>query len=235
MFKHLSQGKSPKGGYRLLVVAHPDDETIYFGGLLQRLKDKPWLVVLATDGNADGGGKKRLKDFQKALKRLKVKSCVRLNLPDRYKMRLDVKYISNALLDLPRPFEVYTHGILGEYGHPHHQDVCMATHMAFERKTPIYQVAHNAFPEKSIHLNQKEYKKKSEILVDIYGSETQRFLMLLPCQHSEGFLKVSLGETQAIYKFWTKKKLPKPSELKKFKWIHSYLKKRKSFNEIRLF
>lgn len=219
----------------MLVVAHPDDETIYFGGLLQRLKDKPWLVVLATDGNADGNGKKRLSDFQKALKSLKVKSSLLLNLPDKYKKRLDTQYISNALLDLPMPIEVYTHGILGEYGHPHHQDVCMATHMAFDGKTHLYQVAHNAFPEKSIHLNAKEYKKKSQILVDIYGSETQRFLMLLPCQHSEGFLKLTFNETQAMYRFWTKKEVPKLSELKKFKWLYNYFKKRKNFNEVRLF
>ena len=36
--------------YNLLGVAHPDDETIFFGGLLQVYRRRPWKVVCVTDG-----------------------------------------------------------------------------------------------------------------------------------------------------------------------------------------
>ena len=45
--------------YRLLVVAHPDDETIFFAGVIQSKRDLPWHLVCLTDGNADGRGKER--------------------------------------------------------------------------------------------------------------------------------------------------------------------------------
>jgi len=43
----------------LLVVAHPDDETIFFGGTMYSLKKRGWKVIVVTDGNADGMGSTR--------------------------------------------------------------------------------------------------------------------------------------------------------------------------------
>lgn len=119
--------------YRLLVVAHPDDETIFFGGLLQKEKSLPWKVICVTDGNADSRGKERAEEFLKATKLFGVKDTEHWNYPDLFTSRLPLKEITERLSTLPKPKEVYTHGPIGEYGHPHHQDVCLATYRAFPK------------------------------------------------------------------------------------------------------
>ena len=108
--------------HNLLVVAHPDDETIFFGGLVQVYRRRPWKVICVTDGNADGEGEKRKKDFFSACTQLIAKSFEMWDFPDRFGQRLDIDRLAQRL-KTENAAEVFTHGALGEYGHPHHQDV----------------------------------------------------------------------------------------------------------------
>jgi hypothetical protein len=216
--------------YNLVVVAHPDDESIFFSGLIQRQKKYPWRVICLTDGNADGKGAGRKKDFVRACQALKVADIEWWGYPDHYETRLPVNEISEYLKSLPPPQAIFTHGPLGEYGHPHHQDASYAVHKAFTDEIPIYSVAYNTLPEIRIQLTAKEYRLKTKILSEVYGSETSRFLNLLPATSTEGFIRVTHQEVQSLYQFLicsSKRKKLNTKELKIYKWLAKYLEKHK--------
>ena len=211
----------------LIVVAHPDDETIFFGGLIQRRRTRNWTVVCMTDANADGEGRKRKKQFETACAKLGVKDAQWWGYPDIYEKRLDVTAISERLLRLPTPHEIFTHGIIGEYGHPHHQDVSYSVHQAFAKHTRVYSCAYNAHPGLSVALTEKEFSKKADVLTHIYGSETSRFLNLLPATAFEGFLQLDSKEVEAVYDFFARKKSLRTKDLVAYKWLADFLKTRR--------
>lgn len=209
--------------HRLLVVAHPDDETIFFGGLVQKKRDLPWHLICVTDGNADGRGFERKEELKEATKILGIKSLEHWNYIDKFPDRLPVEEITKKLCSLPSPKEIYTHGPLGEYGHPHHQDVCLATHRAFPQKK-IYSPAWNVIPSEVIQLTAKQFAKKTYAFAEIYRKETSQFLNILPNSAVETFKRftnkevealvgyirreISLDEKSLIEHQWTKNILP---------------------------
>lgn len=198
------------GPYQLLVVAHPDDEVLYFAGLLLTDRDLPWHVVCVTDANADGKGSLRMKHFERSAKQMGVARTLKLGFPDRFEQRLDVVKLTAALKKLPKPARIYTHGILGEYGHVHHQDVSLAVHRAFRKHPALYSCAYNAYPEKVVMLSKSQFDLKRKVLSTTYFSETERFSSLLPTTTSEGFLRVSLTEVEAVYTLLQRKHSDKP-------------------------
>jgi len=212
--------------HNLIVVAHPDDESIFFAGLVLHRRQRPWHVVCVTDGNADGMGRERSLQFQKACKRLKVKTYEHWDFPDIYEQRIDLTDLKQRLARLKPPATVYTHGIVGEYGHPHHQDVSYAVHETFLPQIPVWSVAYNCYPDVRIQLTESLYKVKTSILSDIYGSETRRFSHLLPATFTEGFIRVGRAEIEAIYSFLTGKSGLDPRKLKSYRWWSKYLLER---------
>lgn len=203
----------------LLVVAHPDDESIFFGGLVQRERKLPWHLICVTDGNADGRGSQRHADLLKAAKTLKIKRTDQWDFPDRYNERIDIDRLIRKLSALPPPKAVFTHSIVGDYGHPHHQDVSLAVHRAFHKKAPVWSVAYNCMPRKSIALTSSEFKLKSKILTDVYQSETRRFIHLLPATSCEGFVQVRLNEVEHLYEVLAHKSAPNPKKLEVYRWL----------------
>lgn len=185
--------------HSLVVVAHPDDETLFFGGLLLSHPRTRWKVICVTDAGADGKTDQRLEEFKKALRTLGVCESEEWHFPDQYEKRLDFNAIAEKLKALPRPRAVYTHGAFGEYGHPHHQDISRAVHDAFEKRAPVWSPAYNAYPEKVIRLRRPVYEKKMKLLTEIYGNETKRFLHLLPATWMEGWVKARAGEVRALH------------------------------------
>ncbi len=208
--------------YNLLLVAHPDDETIFAGGLLQMYRRRPWKVICVTDGNADGEGALRKQEFLTACKELKVKDCEMWDFPDHFDTRLDLARLVVRLRE-ETPSEVFTHGILGEYGHPHHQDVCLAAHRAFKPATPVWSMAYNCFAEKTFRLPRKAYERKCEVLSKTYFSETKRFARWLPVANYEGFVQVNVAEVEALHAFFAQGKIPPAGGLKCYEWFSPYL------------
>jgi LmbE family N-acetylglucosaminyl deacetylase len=206
----------------LIVVAHPDDETIFFGGLIQTYRRRPWKVICVTDGNADGQGERRRLDFLNACKKLGAAKAEMWDFPDLYDQRLDLSRLVERLQS-ENAAEVFTHGILGEYGHPHHQDVCLGTHRAFAKSRTVWSVAYNCYAEKLIKIPRKAYQRKCEVLSLIYFSETQRFARWLPAANYEGYSKVELKEVEALHMYFRDGKVPAPSFLKTYRWFKPYL------------
>lgn len=189
-----------KAKTHLVVTAHPDDEAIFFAGTIQR-NARNTHIICVTDANADGRSKQRGLEFSSSCKALGVTSFEMWDFPDVYEDRLDTKRLSERLrnLKMPKLGHVYTHGPLGEYGHPHHQDVCFAVSQAFEQELSIRYCAYNFFPSERIFLSEKEFGIKFEILTQIYSQETQRFLDVLPVTWCEGFNSFSREEIKDIY------------------------------------
>jgi LmbE family N-acetylglucosaminyl deacetylase len=212
-----------KKKHNLVIVAHPDDESLFFAGAILAQKKLPWHAICVTDGNADGHGQVRKHQFEKACKKLGIKKISSLNMPDRYTQRLDIKTIKVALESIETPNLVFTHGPVGEYGHPHHQDVSMAVHEFYNKKCEVIAVAHNCMPDKVFQLTTQQYKIKSEILSKIYFSETERFINFVPATPTESFAKFTLLEVQSLYQFFTENNMAALDKLKKYKWFKDYL------------
>lgn len=210
-----------KTNLNLLVVAHPDDETIYFSGLLQSLRSHPWKVICVTDGNADGMGLKRREQFREAMRRHRVAHSEMWDFPDIYEKRLDLSLLRSRL-ESYRPAQIYTHGVLGEYGHPHHQDVCIATHRAFSQKK-VWSVAYNCMPEQKVQLTPAQFRMKANTLAEVYGSETRRFVPFLPATAFEGFTRMKLSEVESVYGWLSEKKPFNKAVLQKLAWYRPYL------------
>lgn len=109
---------------KLMIVAHPDDETLW-GGV--HLIEDDYLVLCLTNGKSTGNV--RYSEFNSVLRKTKDKGII-LSYPDAYKFkRVDWKkagvyeYIQEdirTVLTYKKWDEVVTHNPEGEYGHIHH-------------------------------------------------------------------------------------------------------------------
>ena len=110
---------------RLMVVAHPDDETFWGGGTLAAGSD--WAVICLT--HADNRVRRRA--FRRAMKVLGAPSII-LDLPDRKEHGIppeDSTWIADqvsSFVNAGHVAQVMTHSPDGEYGHPLHRAVSSA-------------------------------------------------------------------------------------------------------------
>lgn len=181
-----------------IICAHPDDETLFFSSILNSF-GQDTLVHCLTDGNADGRGSERKKEFQKAMDYFEVANWTWSGLPDIYEKNLDPEKlkeeIGKTLKSLPKDSIVFTHGPFGDYGHPHHIQVARAVHqIVFEEipslglyypNTLALEAGTNPFQIKS----QESWQKKLHVLENIYYQEYSRFVSLIPAKATESFIK----------------------------------------------
>jgi hypothetical protein len=96
-----------------MIVAHPDDETLWGGGYILR-HPGDWLVQCCSVPVADPV---RAERFHTACARLGARGRVLQNR-DQYEVQLADLTALDLDFDL-----IVTHGPAGEYGHPHHVQV----------------------------------------------------------------------------------------------------------------
>lgn len=168
----------------LVIIAHPDDETVWMGGTLIRNK-KNWnttIISLCRINDRD-----RAPKFKKVCKLLRAK-CFLSNLEDKKLMPIDKQKIKKHLLKLTdKNYDyIFTHGKNGEYGHIRHKEIHMAVKellkdnliksrkvffFSYKKRKNNHQgyAVCNSNANKFIKLNLHEFKEKKNLITNIYG------------------------------------------------------------------
>lgn len=191
-----------------IICAHPDDETLFFASILASF-GQDCIVHCLTDGNADGRGSERKKEFEAVMKYFEVTNYKWSGLPDVYETPLDKEKLTTevqATIDtLPEDSIIFTHGPFGDYGHPHHIQVSHVTHqIGLGKGIPLYHpnvLALNAGTNPFEIKSEETWKKKLHCLENIYHEEYRRFVSLIPAKATESFIK-SDSTTQNILNFY---------------------------------
>lgn len=172
----------------LVIVAHPDDETIWIGGYMLRYPDWDWTVVSLC----------RVKDrdreprFRNVCNLLGAESYI-FDLDDTeegFFKKISLKDIEDRVMQIKdKKFEhIFTHGSNGEYGHIRHKQVsqavtkmidegklqCKNLHcFSYENKDKFCYANQNA--ENYIKLTAKELEEKKNLIKNVYGFDAGSF------------------------------------------------------------
>ena len=116
----------------LVIVAHPDDETVWMGGTILLHPDWNWTILSLCRAF----DKDRAPKFGKACKKLGAK-CAMSDLEDDHpeKKLKSLDEVKERIREMLKELKVgtdfsaiYTHGRNGEYGHNRHKEVHRAVH-----------------------------------------------------------------------------------------------------------
>jgi glycosyltransferase involved in cell wall biosynthesis len=181
------------GAHILLVVAHPDDEIIFCGGVMLKYPQCKWNIVSMT-------GEGREQSFESSIKSLKaagvnvVQHIILHQQPitviaKREKIVAQAKEWEEALRTIDyHPDLVITHNSEGEYGHAAHA----LLHRVVKKLFPVvwnfgYRASHVSDTQDrfcvEIESDIKELKKR--IFVESYPSEQYIWQALAPMMHAQ--------------------------------------------------
>jgi len=144
---------------KLMIVAHPDDETI-FGGA-QLIRERGWLVVCVTNGD----NKVRRKEFTKVMSRVNAEFEM-WTYKDRWKGDFDRPRLRSELAQVlsRKPVrKIVTHSLQGEYGHTQHIALSEVVHELSDRDLFVFDRTDRRLDEETL--------AKKEKLLSYYRSQ----------------------------------------------------------------
>jgi LmbE family N-acetylglucosaminyl deacetylase len=147
------KSKSGKKYNKLMIVAHPDDETI-FGGA-QLLKSSRWKVICVTNGEHPI----RRREFKKAMNKVGAKWEIWNYTDDRNggfnkkRLKADLK----RAMFKKRIKMVVTHNPIGEYGHSQHKALSKVVHKLVKKNLYVFHLSNE-------RLKKRMLKKKKRLL-----------------------------------------------------------------------
>ncbi|MEM3074878.1 MAG: PIG-L family deacetylase [Candidatus Pacearchaeota archaeon] len=190
----------------LCIVAHPDDETIWMGGMILKNLELKWTIFsLCRKSDKD-----REPKFKKVCENYRAKPII-CNLDDELLKPIEIKKITNLInnkITIKNYDYIFTHGKNGEYGHIRHKEIHKAVKMLVKNNKlkckklyffsyiPGNEIAPHNYKLKIpiadknsdlvIKLNENEYKTKVNIIKNIYGFNEGIF-ETIACKKMEAF------------------------------------------------
>lgn len=171
----------PDSVNKLMIVAHPDDETIWGG---RHLLDDSFFIVCITNGNNEI----RKKEFEKMLQETKSSGVI-LSYPDKTNGKRDnwersyshIQYDIYTLLNKKDWEMIVTHNPDGEYGHIHHKmtseivsSLCELKHITSKLNYfGIYYKKDNLPNIDTMNPIRDERLREKQDIIDIYQSQNK--------------------------------------------------------------
>jgi LmbE family N-acetylglucosaminyl deacetylase len=165
---------------KLMIIAHPDDETLFFSRIL--LSDDKDIVVFCLTNGYDPV---RRKEFYRAMAYYGVKGYM-MKLPDQtaFTFLFNNMTVSGRLGKLRRRYcscdTVYTHNLEGEYGHRHHRMIGRHTARIFQRATVIVPVSSGTIGDEAHKLSAGELLAKEYVFRRFYLTQAKGVRESLP-------------------------------------------------------